>query len=155
MADEKSDKARRVLIVEESPYDARLFVKASRRVFPDCEIDFTRNYRGAQRKIKKHGTDYCCAFLDHSIPMNRIQEEEVLTLSDKDFDYLWYEGKQESGYCLIDEIRRINPTTLIIGTSSIDGRKLRAFPSPDAKLSKLDSKKIAPQLRKILEEREK
>lgn len=79
----------------------------------------------------------------------RPLSDETEPLREYDLRLREYSDKlQNIGYSLIPEIRRVNPSAIIIGTSSMK-RELGDFPSPDFSLSKLNAKQ---DLERILQE---
>lgn len=73
--------------------------------------------------------------------------DENEPIQDYDLKLREYSDKlRDIGYSLIPEIRRTNPNTVIVGTSSMK-REIGEFPSPDFSLSKLNARE---DLEKIL-----
>lgn len=87
---------------------------------------------------------YDLILLDHRMPYT----DPKCTDRDKSFS----EKCESIGYGLVPVIRKKDPKTLIIGTSSLDKADLRGYTPPDFHISKMWGE-ARTQLRAILEEK--
>lgn len=91
--------------------------------------DLARCYNDARQKISEN--DYDMVLLD-----NRMPRENQGNLEETDFD-TFCSRLENIGYTLIPDIKRKNPNTVIIGTSSLSKGELRSLPAPDCTMSKM------------------
>jgi len=119
------------------------FRQAQIQCFTSKDYDIARSVASARDMFIEN--KYGLILLDHRIPMQDI--EEPVAPVGKNVDYTEYFKQERAysdclrniGYSLIPEIRRSNPSAVIVGTSSMK-RELSDFPSPDFSLSKLDAR---------------
>ena len=124
-----------MLIVEDQSEPLEALEFAVKTVFPAYSTEFhydtARCYEDAQRMIPNR---YDIVLLDHRIPIR-----DVGNLEDTDFDS-FTKSLRPVGYSLINEIKRQNPQTVVIGTSSISASELKQHPTPDYVMSKMWNK---------------
>lgn len=122
----------KILIVEDQngPLEALEFAvrKISPAYFSQFHYDTARCYEDAQRMIQNN---YDIVLLDHVMPIKNAGDIE-----DADFDS-FRKSLRPVGYSLINEIKRQNPRTVVIGTSSLSASELRYYPTPDYMMSKM------------------
>ena len=161
MESERTNKIKIMLIVEDSLLLLRSLRKVTEKILPSYEIDYARDYAEAELKIKRNCRDYSCILLDHRMPLSNegdeTNSEEIESFASCfRLDELERYRKQEGcGYGLIPLIRKTNPNTLIIGTSSKSPEELRKLPPPDARIGKLSDMIIEAELKEIFERRYK
>lgn len=128
--------SQRILIVEDQRLALELLESAVNRVLPKFYPDFqkgnydvARFYEDALDKISNNS--YGVVLLDHSMPKN-----DVGNLEDTDFDS-YSDCLEDIGYSLIPEIRKSNPSAIIVGTSSKSEGERGHFKKPDYQISKM------------------
>jgi CheY-like chemotaxis protein len=104
----------KVLIVEDQKYPLEVVQRAVEEVFPKYYSEYSstivRSYNDAKEQIEKEIFDII--FLDHRLPYDDLGD-----LEDKDFDK-FSDSLRYIGYSLIETIKKNNPSTVVIGTSS-------------------------------------
>lgn len=141
----------KLLIVEDQKYPLEALEHAVIEVMPRHFKGFTKNdydvvksYNSAQKRIES--STYGIVLLD-----NRMPYEDQGDLEDRDMRK-FSETLDNIGYSLISDIKRKNPNTIVIGTSSLSKEELRGTQSPDFKMRKMwgeaeeDLEKILAQL---------
>jgi CheY-like chemotaxis protein len=154
----------RILLVEDQIDPLRLLERVVNETLPKYSPNFrgyeiARAYNTAKELIEKN--KYELILLDHRMPRIYVTPSDIVLkfergekLTPEEMSRYFTEEEKMSdqmeniGYSLIPEIRRINPNTIVVGTSSMK-REFGDFPSPDFSLSKLNAKE---DLEKILSE---
>ena len=95
---------------------------------PDLRYDVARCYIDAEAMIPR---GYDIVLLDHRMPIKNMGD-----LENTDFKQ-YCRSLENIGYALIDKIKRVNPQTVVIGTSSLSEQELREQPAPDYVMSKM------------------
>ncbi len=150
--DRKQVEIARPLIVEDQGDPLRLLEWVVKEVLPNASYDIARSYNSVRKMTNE--TKYGLVLLDHRMPIDDTAEPVAPTGVNVDYTEYFKQERAYSdclrniGYSLIPEIRRSNPSAVIVGTSSMK-RELSDFPSPDFSLSKLNAKE---DLEKILSE---
>ena len=127
---------KKILIVEDQSGPLEALESAVKRVapkyFPELHCDTARCYEDAQRMIQdSYDQDsYDIVLLDHRMPIKNTGD-----LEDTDFQ-AFSNSLRNAGYSLIDEIKRHNSRTVVIGTSSLPQSELGRQSSPDYTMSK-------------------
>ena len=106
-----------------------MFFRSHYSGFSKGNYDVARCYADAQQRISKN--DYQMVLLD-----NRMPYEDQGDLERTDFDR-FCSSLENIGYTLIPVIKEKNPSTVIIGTSSLSKGELRGLPTPDYTMSKM------------------
>lgn len=148
--DKEQIKIEKMLIVEDQGDPLRLLEVVVREVLPTTSYDIARSYNAVRKIINEH--KYGLILLDHRMPIE--DTPEPVAPMGENVDYTEYFKQEQAysnilknmGYSLIPEIKRANPQTVIVGTSSMK-RELENSPSPDFSLNKLNAKE---DLEKIL-----
>lgn len=156
----------RVLIVEDQLDTLRSLENAVRNIFPKYHLGFqcyeiARCYQEAESAIQNNSYDF--VLLDHRMPKMPFPEPEVIRnggpISDltEEEQTRYFQQEDENsrnsegiGYILIPEIKKRNPGTVIIGTSSMS-RELESRPRPDYQIRKF-SGQADEDLEKVLAE---
>jgi CheY-like chemotaxis protein len=120
-AEEKELNKLRVLIVEDQELPLTVLIDAIKSVSPQyfdtVSYDINKSYCGAMDRIERCPrlvSPYDLVLLDHRLPY-KYQED----LEQRDFDE-FSKSLDNIGYFLIKPIKRSNPETLVVGTSSTD-----------------------------------
>lgn len=116
---------------------------AIKKVFSKCCFTITKCFNDAKKEVEKKSYDM--VFLDHRLPYN-----DLGNLEDVDFDK-FSESLEYIGYKLIETIKRKNPNTIIVGTSSEKNRAVQCG-TPDFNITKQDKKVVVKDLEKITQE---
>ena len=122
----------KLLIVEDQSGPLEALEFAVKTVFPTYftkfHYDTARCYEDAQGMISNR---YDFILLDHQMPIRNVGN-----LEDTDFDS-FSKSLRPVGYSLISEIKRYNPQTVIVGTSSLSLLELNDQPAPDYVMNKM------------------
>ena len=125
----------KILIVEDQSGPLEALEFAVKTVLPvystEFHYDIARCYEDAQRMLQNR---YDFVLLDHQMPIGNVGN-----LEDADFDS-FSRSLRPVGYSLIDEIKRQNPQSVVIGTSSLSASELKRYPRPDYVMSKMWNK---------------
>jgi CheY-like chemotaxis protein len=126
----------KILLVEDQKYPLEALEYAVRKVAPNHYDGFAKSDYDVAKCFNKarellESTEYGLVLLD-----NRMPYEDQGDLEDKDMRR-FSESLHNLGYTLIPEIKRKNPKTIVIGTSSLSKDELRGLPSPDFTMSKM------------------
>ena len=100
----------RILIVEDQRNPLLVLRQAVKRVIPAWQCDVASCYADAKEAVRNN---YNVVLLDHRMPIDNVGN-----LEREDFN-AFSDACQGCGYKLIPEIERVNPETLVIGTSSL------------------------------------
>jgi CheY-like chemotaxis protein len=125
----------KLLIVEDQRNTLEALEFAVNNVIPNYFPDFTKEsyevsrcYLDTQNRILEN--DYEVILLDNRMPYEDQTELEIS-------DFSRFSATLENiGYNLIPVIKEKNPSTLVIGTSSLSKKELKDMPSPDFTMRK-------------------
>ncbi|KYK25304.1 hypothetical protein AYK26_02385 [Euryarchaeota archaeon SM23-78] len=134
----------KILIVEDQKFPLESLESAVESVMPKADYDIAKWYKQAEELIETK--KYDLVILDHRMPY-----EDPGCTEDTD-EEKFFASLREIGYTLIPVIKKKDPKTIVIGTSSLEKSLLEKYkPGPDYQISKMYGE-AETELKRVMEE---